>query len=489
MAAVDLGSNSFHMVVARVHDGHLRVLDRLKERVALAEGFDGRDNLTEAAQRRALECLARFGQRLRDLPARNVRAVGTNALRRARNGRDFLSKADAVLGHPIEVIPGREEARLIYLGVAHARSADPGKRLVVDVGGGSTECVIGRGFEPKLLDSLDMGCVTWSLRHFPDGRVTRKSMRRATVAARLEVRTISRRYRRMGWSVCLGSSGTVLAVEQVLRAAGWTDQGITADALRRLRDAIVEAGRTDRLDLPGLDPERAGVLPGGVAILLAVMTGLKVQRMLTSSGALREGVLHDLLGRFAHEDVRDRTIRRFARRWGVDPAQAARVESTAMRALRAVEPRWVAGGGEARKLLSWAARVHEVGLSVAYSGHHRHGAYLVANADLAGFSRDDQQALAAMILGHRRRLSAEAFDTLPGDRTRVLRLCVLLRLAVLLHRDRSDRRAPALRVRARGSDVELRFPDGWLARHPLTRADLEEERRSLEEAGVRLDVR
>ncbi len=489
VAAVDLGSNSFHMVVARVEDGHVHVLDRLKERVALAEGLDEDGELTGAARRRALACLARFGQRLRDMPARNVRAVGTNALRRAKNVREFLARAEPVLGHSIEVIPGREEARLIYLGVAHSRQDDPGRRLVVDIGGGSTECIIGRRFEPLVTDSLDMGCVVWSMRHFEGGRVTKKAMRRAVLAARLEMRPIRRRYRRLGWTTCLGSSGTVLAVEQIVRAAGWSTGGVTPKSLARLRDALVEAGRADRLELPGVDAERTPVLAGGVAILSAVVEGLGVRRMIASSGALREGVIYDLLGRFQHEDVRDRTIRRLALRHAVDGAQAERVRRTAAKALADVAGPWRLGDEESKKLLSWAAQVHEVGLAVAYSGHHRHGAYLVANSDLPGFSRDDQQALATMILGHRRRPQREAFDALPGDAaTRSLRLCVLLRLAVLLHRSRSERRAPAVRLEPGRDALKVRFPEGWLARHPLTRADLDEERTLLADAGFLLDV-
>jgi exopolyphosphatase/guanosine-5'-triphosphate,3'-diphosphate pyrophosphatase len=489
VAAVDLGSNSFHMVVARVEQGHVHVVDRLKERVGLAAGLDGDGDLTREAQRRALDCLARFGQRLRDMAPRNVRAVGTNALRRAKNVREFLARAEPVLGHSIEVIPGREEARLIYLGVAHSRQDDAGRRLVVDIGGGSTECIIGRRFEPIVTDSLDMGCVVWSLRHFRGGRVTRKSMKSAQVAAHLELRPIRRRYRRLGWSVCLGSSGTVLAIEQILRESGWSDGGVTRKGLRRLREAMIEAGRSDRLDLPGLDAERATVLPGGVAILSAIVDGLKIESVQPSSGALREGVVYDLLGRFAREDVRDRSIRRFARRHGADAAQAARVGATAARALRGVAAAWSVGDDESRKLLAWAAQVHEAGLSVAYSGHHRHGAYLVANSDLPGFARDDQLALATLVLGHRRKLQREAFDALSGDDAlRALRLCVVLRLAVLLHRSRSDRRGPLLKLRATDDSLDVRFPSGWLARHPLTHADLEEERAMLADAGIQLRI-
>jgi exopolyphosphatase / guanosine-5'-triphosphate,3'-diphosphate pyrophosphatase len=490
VAAVDLGSNSFHMVVAQVKEGHVHVVDRLKERVSLAAGLDDDGNLTLAAQRRAMACLARFAQRLRDMPPKNVRAVGTSALRQAKNAGDFLRRAERQLGHAIEVVPGREEARLIYLGVAHSRQDDVGQRLVVDIGGGSTECIIGRGFEPLVTDSLHMGCVEWSLRYFKGGRITKKGMQKARIAARLEVRTIRNRYRRLGWQASIGSSGTILAVEQILVANGWTTQGITRKGLARLRKAMIQAGRADRLELAGMEADRADVLPGGVAILSAIVDGLAIERMATSTGALREGVLFDLLGRFLHEDVRERTIRRFARRYGADPAQAARVERTAAKLLKQVAAAWDLGDDDASRLLAWAARVHEVGLAVAYSGHHRHGAYLVANSDMPGFSRDDQQTLAALILGHRRKLISEMLYALPGPfAERAGRLCVLLRLAVLLHRSRTERRPPSFVVTAAKNRLSVRFLDGWLTRHPLTRADLDEERSFLADAGFELDVR
>jgi exopolyphosphatase / guanosine-5'-triphosphate,3'-diphosphate pyrophosphatase len=489
VAAVDLGSNSFHMVVAVVEEGHVRVLDRLKERVALAAGLDASGNLTEEAQQRALACLARFGQRLRDVPPSNVRAVGTNALRRAKNAPEFLARAEPVLGHAIEVVPGKEEARLIYLGVARSRPDDVGRRLVVDVGGGSTEIVLGRGDEPVVADSLDMGCVTFSLRHFPRGRLTRKAMQRARIAARREVRPIRRRYRRLGWSVAIGSSGTVLAVDEILRESGWSRRGITPKGLRRLRDALVAAGDAESLDLAGMAADRAPVLAGGVAILSGVFDEFRIDTMVPSSGALREGVLHDLLGRFGDEDVRDRTVKRMMRRHGVDVAQARRVERTLERLSSGVKEAWKLDA-DAEKLLSWAARLHEIGLSVAYSGHHRHGAYLAANSDMAGFSRDDQRALSALLLTHRRKPPSAVFDAFPPRRAlRLRRLCVLVRLAVLLHRSRSSRRLPKLDLDARGDELRLGFPDGWLAHHPLTRADLDEEVQFLAAIGFALRVR
>jgi exopolyphosphatase / guanosine-5'-triphosphate,3'-diphosphate pyrophosphatase len=490
IVAVDLGSNSFHLVVAREEQGHLRVLDRLRERVVLGAGLDDDGRLGADVQTRALACLGRFGQRLRDVPTQNVRAVGTNALRAAKDARSFLARAERALGHPIEVIPGREEARLIYLGVAHGEPDLPGRRLVVDIGGGSTEVILGERFEPLRTDSLYMGSVSWTRRFFADGRITRKALRRARIAARLEVQTIARATRALGWDEALGASGMILAVDALLRARGHGDEGITLAGLEDLVDEALRAGRVADLALPGLDKERAEILPGGLAILLAVFEGLRIERMRAASGALREGILYDLVGRFRREDVRDRTIRSFAVRHHVDEEQASRVERTALRLLAAAERAWRLRGADARAFLSWAARLHEVGLVVAYAGHHKHGDYLLRNSDMPGFSRPDQEVVATIVRYHRRKIDARAFDALPAPAgATALRLCVLLRLATRLHRSRSPRRPPELRLAARDARATLRFPAGWLDRHPLTRADLEEEAAELAAAGIELRVR
>ena len=488
LAAVDLGSNSFHMVVARVVHGQPHILDRLRERVVLASGLTKEKRLSEDVQAVALECLERFGQRIRDMPRGSVRAVGTNALRQARNAREFLGRARKALGHPIEVISGHEEARLIYLGVAHTLADTGGRRLVVDIGGGSTECIIGERFEPLQVDSLYMGCVTWSRRFFSSGAIDRDRFRRAQIAAMLEFQPILRRYRALGWQECAGSSGTILACAEVLRQNGWAEGGITPKGLRRLRKALVAAGHADELRLPGLDPDRATSFAGGVAILLAAAESLGVDRMRPSTGALREGLLYDLLGRIGNEDVRVRTIRAFARRYHVDVEHAARVERTALDGFAQVAEAW-ALDEEARSYLSWAAQLHEIGLDVSYGGYHKHGAYLAANADMPGFSREDQEILAALIRFHRRKLGAAPFPDVPKGAARtVTRLGMLLRLAVVLHRSRTQQPLPPLRLQASEPGLAIAFPKGWLERHALTRTDLEEEAAFLREAGLALQV-
>jgi exopolyphosphatase/guanosine-5'-triphosphate,3'-diphosphate pyrophosphatase len=485
LAAIDLGSNSFHMVVARVSGGQPEIIDRLREQVQLAEGLDAELNLNKKARRRALECLERFGQRTRDLAPQGVRAVGTNTLRIARNSPDFLEAAEAALGHTIEIVSGWEEARLIYLGVSHTLAEDDGHRLVVDIGGGSTECILGRRFEILHARSLDMGCVSYSRRFFPDGVIRRKGFDDAVMAAHLNLRGEEAVF---AGHTSVGSSGTIRAVEQVLVANG-ERAGITREGLKWLGEEIVAAGHTNRLDFEGLKAERAPVLPGGVAILAALFERLEIEELAVSRGAMREGVLFDLLGRLQQEDVRDRTIRSFQDRFHVDEEQARRVEQTALALLEQVAEAWKLDAEESARFLSWAARLHELGLAVSFAGYAEHGAYLISNSDMPGFSRDDQALLALLIAAHRGkpRPRRRAFETPPGRaRKLATRLTALLRLAVRLHRGRSSQEPVAPVLRLRDGILTLEFAKGWLAAHPMTRKDLEREADRLLGLGIEL---
>ncbi|MBM3978098.1 MAG: Ppx/GppA family phosphatase [Planctomycetes bacterium] len=495
IAVVDLGSNSFHVLIARAGNGDFKVVDRLREPVRIAAGLDAHDRLTDEVQQAALECLARFGQRLAQIAPDHVRAVGTDALRRARNGKQFLSRASKALGHAIEILPGREEARLIYIGVAHDLPDIPGRQLVVDIGGGSTECILGEGREPLSADSLSMGCVGYSRRYFPGGEITRDGFRAAEIAAGSELQTLRSRYVNLGWERAVGASGTITATADVLAGMGLARDGIEAEGLKRLRKEMIECGRSSRLDLPGLSADRRAVYPGGVAILRAVFEAFELQRLQVAGASIREGVLLDLCGRFHHDDAREHAVRRLAERWGVDREHAARVERTALALWRATAEDWELGDDLCRRLLTWAARLHELGLAVAYSGHHKHGAYLIANGDLPGFSREERGWVATLVQGSRRSLSKALFRPLEDDAqeladgaldaTRALRLCVLLRLAVLLNRSRSPAPLPALRCSVAPASFTLLLPADWLLAHPLTLADLEEEARVLRDVDLR----
>ncbi len=487
VAVVDLGSNSFHLVVAQESLGHLQIVDRLRERVALAEGLDSDRRLSETFVERGIECLKRFGQRLRDMPPTCVRVVATNTLRQARNARAVQRRFQAALGHTIEVVSGREEARLIYLGVAHSNSAGARRKLVVDIGGGSTECILGEDFEPLEADSLQMGCVSWSRRFFARGKVTEDGWKRAEIAAGLELQGLGPRYQRLGWEACMGSSGTIVAVEEMLRLEGWSQGGITPRALHKLKQALLDTGDMNKLELAGLHEDRRSVLPGGVAILCAVFESLRIEHLNASQGAMREGVLLDLLGRIRHEDARDQTIRQFQRRYHVDLEHAGRVERTALGLWEKVCHDWSLEDEEVPRFLGWAAGLSEIGLSIAYSGHHKHGAYIVANADMPGFSREEQEIIAALIRFQRRKVLRANLELASDDQLpRLLHMIAIVRLAVLLNRSRSSRPLPNIEVRASKGRLALNVDARWLAAHPLTHVDLREEARAMADLDLRL---
>jgi exopolyphosphatase / guanosine-5'-triphosphate,3'-diphosphate pyrophosphatase len=489
LAAVDLGSNSFHMVVARYSHGQLVIIDRLREMVRLAAGVAENGRIDKDVAARALACLERFGQRLRDMRARSVRVVGTNALRVAHRKQAFLERARAALGHPIEIISGMEEARLIYLGVAHTMPGEPGRRLVVDIGGGSTELVIGEGLAPLELESLQMGCVSLSERFFRDGKISARRFERARLAARLELEPVQAAFRRRGWERSAGSSGTVRAIGEVINALDPQAHSITPAGIKRAIEYCVDAGHVRELALEPITEDRRPVFPGGLAILAEVFSVLGVKDMRIADGAMREGLLYDMLGRFRHEDARDRTVRAMQQRYHVDGGQAERVEATVLKFLWQTRETWRLEEPLAEKSLKWASRLHEIGLDVSHSGYHRHGAYLLENGDMPGFPREEQRLLARLVGAHRRKLTLEGVEELmpPWDRSAV-HLIVLLRLAVLLHRGRSSTALPPIELNATPRSLEVRFPARWLKEHPMTSADLQQEVDYLRASGFRLRV-
>ncbi len=477
------------MVVARYSHGQLVIIDRLREMVRLAAGVAENGRIDKDVAARALACLERFGQRLRDMRARSVRVVGTNALRVAHRKQAFLERARAALGHPIEIIAGMEEARLIYLGVAHTMPGEPGKRLVVDIGGGSTELVIGEGLAPLDLESLQMGCVSSSERFFRDGKISARRFERARLAARLELEPVQAAFRRRGWERAAGSSGTVRAIGEVINALDPQAHTITPAGINRAIEYCVDAGHTRELALEPITEDRRPVFPGGLAILAEVFSVLGVKEMRIADGAMREGLLYDMLGRFRHEDARDRTVRAMQQRYHVDASQAERVEVTVLKFLWQTREVWRLEEPLAEKSLKWASRLHEIGLDVSHSGYHRHGAYLLENGDMPGFPREEQRLLARLVGAHRRKLTLEGVEELvpPWDRSAV-HLIVLLRLAVLLHRGRSSTALPPIELSATPRSLEVRFPARWLKDHPLTSTDLQQEVVYLRASGFRLRV-
>lgn len=488
VAAIDLGSNSFHMIVARIGEGHVQVLDRLRDMVQLADGLDSHNRLSSESQQRALDCLARFGQRLRHIPPDRLRIVGTNTLRQARNSTEFVARAEKVLGHRVEIVSGQEEARLIYLGVAHSVADIPGQRLVIDIGGGSTELIVGQRFDPRHLASLRMGCVSMSRAQFADGRVTEKRLRDADLLVNLQLAPLRQDYLASGWQTVTGASGSIKAIRDIVVGEGWSREGITLPSLRRLREELLKEGDTAGIAWRWqIEPARARVFVGGFAVLHGICEALAIEQMEVSEGALREGLVYDLLGRIRHEDVRDRTIAEVTRRFGLDEPQARRVSTTALNLFNQTKEAWRLAGDETPHVLERAARLHEIGLLLTHDQYHKHGAYVLQHSDLPGYSRDDQYLLSALVRYHRKSLPVKAFANVSADwHAMAAKLCVLLRLAVVLHRGRGKDPLPTITARADRQRLRLGFPAGWLEEHPLTSADLEAEARFLHKAGFEL---
>jgi exopolyphosphatase/guanosine-5'-triphosphate,3'-diphosphate pyrophosphatase len=487
VAAIDLGSNSFHMIVARLDEaGTLSVIDRLREPVRLGGGLTKKGKLSKESRERALECLGRFAERISGLPRGSVRIVGTNTLRVAKNAGKFVRKAEKILGHPIEIIAGREEARLIYLGVAHGRQAREGNRLVVDIGGGSTELIIGEGLKTRRRESLQAGCVTATNSRFSDGSITAKRMRGAIMDAELAIYPVAHAFTADRWSEAIGCSGTIKSIRNIVQAEGWSEIGITLESLYRLRDALIAAGHCERLELQTLSPDRRPVIAGGLAVLIAVFETLKIELMRVSDLSLREGLLYDLVGRMRDVDVRDASVASAAKRWSIDTEQADKVTETVLSLFEQVRESWKFDRRN-RNILRWSAQLHEIGLQVSHTQYHKHGGYILTHADLAGFSRTEQALLSRLVLCHRRKFRPEIFEELAAQTIKPgMRMCVLLRLAVLLHRGRTEEDLPDITIKVKRKSISLKFPDGWLDEHTLTYEDLKEEKSFLSNAGFKL---
>ena len=482
LGAVDLGSNSFHLAIGRVVDDQVYPLDSLKETVRLATGLTADKTLDAAAQDRALGTLKRFSERLAGMPREAVRVVGTNALRIAKNAGPFLKRAEATLGFPIEVISGREEARLIYVGVVHSLPLANHNRLVVDIGGGSTEFIIGHKMKAKATESLYMGCVSFTGRFFGDGRIDKKSLKQAELAAREQVQSIAAHYEREGWREAVGSSGTARSIADVLQRNGQSDGSITREGLAWLRERLLDAGELKKLTLLGLREDRIPVVAGGFAIMAGIFDELELQAMTVATGALRDGVLWDLLGRVHHRDIREVTVEQFAKRYHVEPAQAQRVASLSQQ-LRAGLGDDLADRAD---YLEWAARLHEIGMSIAQGGYHKHSAYILAYADMPGFSRQEQAWLSNLVLAQRGKLlkMRGAFD----DDAALAASAFCLRVAVILHRSRRTQKLPAIRASLRGRSFRLSIDASWLASETLAALALDGECAQWKSVGWDLEV-
>ncbi|VTT28721.1 exopolyphosphatase [Klebsiella pneumoniae] len=476
-AAIDLGSNSFHMVIARVVDGAMQVLGRLKQRVHLADGLDSNNVLSEEAIERGLTCLALFAERLQGFSPANVTIVGTHTLRQAVNAEDFLQRAADVIPYPIEVISGHEEARLIFMGVEHTQP-EKGRKLVIDIGGGSTELVIGEDFEPKLVESRRMGCVSFANLYFPGGAISKENFRRARLAAVQKLETLAWQYRLMGWQYALGASGTIKATCEVLQAMGEKDKLITPERLEKLYDEVIKHKSFDALSLPGLSEERKGVFVPGLAILCGVFDALAIRELRLSDGALREGVLYEMEGRFRHQDIRSRTAQSLANHYAIDSDQARRVlETTELLYNQWRDQNSKQANPQLDALLKWAAMLHEVGLTINHSGMQRHSAYILQNTNMPGFNQDQQTLLATLVRYHRKAVKVDEMPRLTlFKRKQFLPLVFLLRLGTLLNNQRQATSKPEdLKLETDDGHWTLTFPRDYFSQNNLVQLDLERE--------------
>ena len=490
VAAVDLGSNSFHMIVCSLTNGKLQTVDRLREMVRLADGLDKKDVLATDTQKRALACLERFGERIRDFPPDSVRAVGTNTLRNAKNAQQFLEKAEKALGHTIHIISGIEEARLIYLGVAHSVGSSADLKLVVDIGGGSTEYIVGKEDQPIKKESLTMGCVSMSNRFFAQGRLSKNAFNKAVLFAEQKLEPFQKKFHRKQWQQAIGSSGTLRSIDKVLQAKGWSNNGITMSGLENLVAHVKQCDHINELNLPDLDSQRLPVFPGGVAIAYATFKALDIEQMSVADGALREGLVQDLLGRIYNHDIRSATVTALAQRYHTDQQHAARIKQTVKAMLDQLAPECcLHSNTEVAQFLAWAGELHEIGHDIAHSQYHKHSAYIIEHGDLAGFTKQDQLLLATVVRCHRRKFLRSRFQDLPAPWSRLAPLMtIVLRLAVVLRRNRQEFDLPPFKLAISGNRIDLRFASNWLSQSPLTHADLVQEAEYLKDAGFRLEL-
>jgi exopolyphosphatase/guanosine-5'-triphosphate,3'-diphosphate pyrophosphatase len=470
-AAIDLGSNSFHMLIVREVNGSVQTLAKIKRKVRLAAGLDQHNSLSIEAMQRGWDCLALFAERLQDIPTSQIRIVGTATLRTATNIDQFLTRANTILGHDIQVISGEEEAATIYQGVSHT-SGGQGRRLVVDIGGASTELIIGHGFDAEALTSLNMGCVTWLERHFNDRQLNAHNFRQAIDAAKQSLSPILARYQQLGWETCVGASGTVQALQEIMLAQGM-DEVITLDKLYRLQKQAMLADALEELEIEGLTLERALVFPSGLSILIAIFELLDIDTMTLAGGALREGMVYGMLSQLHQQDIIARTLTSVQRRYQLDTQYAKQVSTCADKLLSQCEPDFLAEPA-AKVLLEAACQLHELGVTLDYKKAGVHNAYLIANLDLPGFTKAQQHVLAEVLKRYKDVLTP--LDTQHAisqhSAERVLRL---LRIAVLLTHRRDAAVQPDYRVQSHGDDISLSINAQWLENNPLTRAELEIE--------------
>lgn len=479
LAAVDLGSNSFRLEIGRVEHGQIQRVDYLKEAVRQGGDLDEERNLTPDAIERGLKCLARFGETLKGFPPHCVRAVATQTLREAKNRDVFIRQAKKALGYDVEVISGVEEARLIYQGVSRLLPQSNEKRLVIDIGGRSTEFIIGQHFTTETTDSLRVGSVAWSLKYFADGQFSERNFQRAEIAAESFLDMVAETYQSKHWDVAYGASGTVGAVADILECAGFGADIVTQEGLTWLRHQLIKAKHVNHLELVGLKEERKAVIAGGLSILIAVFDILKLDTLVVAKGALRHGLLYDMIAEDdATEDLRDASIYRLTTRFGANKTQASNVSKVALRFYDLLTPSLHVPEEDMhdfikhRQILGWAAYCHEIGCAISHSESQRHGAYILDNTELMGFAQSELHRLSLLVLGHYGKLRKLEADF--NDEVFICQL-LALRLAVIFCHSRNMPVLKNLQLTRDGYRFLLSLPSAWQKAFPQTCYLLEEE--------------
>jgi len=477
-AAVDLGSNSFHMIVAEMIDNQLHVIDRHKDMVRLANGLDNKGNLSAKKIEQAIASLEKIGQRIQHIPKTHLRVIGTNTLRKAKNTADFIPRAEQALGKPIDIVSGREEARILYLGVSHSLPSNQGQRLVIDIGGGSTELIIGEEFEPRLRESLHMGCVSFTKKFFSDGIISKENFNNAVLNGRRQLLPIVSRYSKEGWNKVIGASGTMRATSVVIVENEYSDYGIDEDGLNQLINRCFELGNINNLDqLKGLSSRRQPVFIGGLAIIKALCDSLLLDEIESCTGALREGIVYDLSGRLHHNDIRQRTLDKLANQFEVNTVQCLRVKESIDNLVNVSN---LTLTNSQMDLLKWSAQLHEIGLNISHSHFEKHAAYIIRHADMPGFSNQEQIKLAVLVATQRRKIKKDWIKKLSEYQyIQLLPLIVILRLAVIINRPRVNCLNEIEKIDFLENTVTLKFKKDWLENHPLTYADIKSESKYL----------
>ncbi|HCK94227.1 MAG TPA: exopolyphosphatase [Gammaproteobacteria bacterium] len=495
-AAIDLGSNSFHLAIGQVHQGELRWQSKMSEKVQLASGMDEFNCLNTETEDRALKCLKRFHKRIAYIKPENIRIVGTNALRVIRNSTSLLKTIEGIFKQRVDVISGREEARLIYLGVSQTSPENKESKLVIDIGGGSTEFIIGQHFQPLRTESLHMGCVSYKKRFFSDEKLSKSNFKHAISASQQEVQHITQQYQSEGWTHAMGASGSVKSIFNALKGLDKAREYITQDDLQWLVEYLLKFDTISEINIPNLKPERNPIFPSGLCILYGAMKQLNIDKLYYSEGALREGLIYDLLGRHEPENVRQRTVTALQQRFSIDIPQAQRVLKTSQHLHESLCSTWPDIHSEHYKdILSVAAELHEIGLCVSHSQFHKHGAYILTYADLAGFSRQEQSILGSLVRLHRRKFALEACEELTDDIKPIVRsLAIILRLSVLLHHARSQtpgslaKHIEVIQDKSDATSLTLKIDEKWLMSNPLILEDLKAETKLLKKSNFSLSI-